>query len=109
MGAASWALCPLVGGRAEPFDNGAGFLAGQALMVAGMSWLGWTTGSWAKVFLAVAGLYAGQVLYSAAAVGTEWILLGMVTISALCVFPAAAGILSVGIGRAARRRTGGPR
>ena len=27
MGAASWALCPLVGGRTEPFDNGAGFLA----------------------------------------------------------------------------------
>jgi len=106
MGALSWALCPIVGGRIEPFDTGAGFLAGQALMTVGTFWIGWATGSWAKVALTVLGLYVGQVAYSAAAVGTLWILLGMVTITSLCVFPAVGGALSVGIGRAARKRMG---
>ena len=81
MGASSWAVCPLVSDRIEPFDTGMGFLAGQVLMTVGTFWIGWTTGSWAKVALAVLGLYLGQVLYSALAVGTLWILLGMVTIT----------------------------
>lgn len=105
MGALSWAICPLLGDRIEPFDNGAGFLAGQVLMVVGTFWIGWITGSWVKVAFTVLGLYAGQVLYSAVAVGTEWIQLGMVTILALCVFPAVAGALSVGLGKASRKRT----
>ena len=106
MGALSWALCPLIGGRIEPFDNGAAFLAGQVLMTLGTFWIGWATGSWGKVALTVLGLYIGQVLYSAVAVGTEWILLGMVTILALCVFPAVGGLLSLAIGKAARKRIG---
>lgn len=106
MGAAAWALCPLMGGLTEPFDNGPGFLAGQVLMVVGIFWIGWATGSWAKVAFAVLGLYVGQVAYSAIAVGTEWVPLGAVTILALCVFPAVGGLLSLGLGRSSRRRTG---
>lgn len=106
LGALSWALCPLLGDRIEPFDTGVGFLAGQVLMSTALVWIGYATGSWSKVALAVLGLYGGQVLYSAVAVGTTWLLLGLVTITALCVFPAVGGGLGVGIGKAARRRAG---
>ena len=99
MGVLSWAVCPLVSDRIEPFDTGVGFIIGQSVMFIAMISAGFSTRSFPMVMLAVIGIYLGQVGYSYVAVGSEWIVLGMITILTLCVIPLFGGIIGWAAGR----------
>ncbi len=99
VGILSWAVCPLVSDRIEPFDTGLGFIIGQSMMFIAMIYAGYSTRSFLLVMLAVIGIYLGQVGYSYFAVGSEWIVLGMITIITLCVIPLLGGIIGWAAGR----------
>ena len=92
LGAISWAICPLVSERQEPFDTDTGFVLGQSLMVAVVATLGWRFGIMA-VFVSTVGCYVGQLAYTWMLGGESraWFLLGVVTIVSLCVLPFLAG------------------
>ena len=50
LGALSWAICPLVSDRFEPFDTGIGYFIGQFVMLIFVSYVGWSSNI-KKVFL----------------------------------------------------------
>ena len=99
LGAASWAVCPLVSDRFEPFDTATGFLTGQFTMVAFTAYIGWTTNT-INVMLSVVGLYIGQNIY-AYILGTSeaksWAILLLFTSITLCMFPFVSGLVARGI------------
>jgi len=92
LGAISWAICPLVSARQEPFDSAIGFLLGQSLMVVVVATLGWRTG-FVAVLVATVGCYVGQLAYTWMLGGEHrtWFPLGVATIISLCVLPFLAG------------------
>jgi hypothetical protein len=99
LGAASWAICPLVSDRFEPFDTGLGYLIGQFVMVILTAYVGWTTNA-KNVILSVAGLYLSQNTY-AYVFGTSeakaWAILLLVTSIELCILPLIGGLAARGI------------
>ncbi len=60
LGAAVWALSPLITGHVEPWDSGAEYYP-VALFIAGL--LGGAACPLPGVFLAPLGVYIGQILY----------------------------------------------
>ena len=99
-GAASWAICPWLGGTFEPFDSGLSLAVGQAIMAVLAGYLGFRHG-FGKAVVAAFGMYLGQIGYAYLLGGSEtrgWILLGAVTTLFLCVAPVLAG----GVGALAR-------
>jgi hypothetical protein len=99
LGCLSWAVCPLISDRFEPFDTNTGFLIGQIIMALFTVYVGFFTGH-RKVLVAVLGLYLGQNAYSYFLGGSEakaWALLGLLTITFLCITPLVFGLLASGI------------
>ena len=96
FGAASWAVCPLVGDRFEPFDSDIGLLLGQGFMSMFAIHIGWTK-KFKSFLIAVLGLYLGQISYAYIFGSDElraWFFLGTITTLALCVLPFFAGVFS---------------
>ena len=107
LGAASWAICPLVSDRFEPFDTGLGFLIGQFVMIIFTTYVGWTTTA-KNVILSVSGLYVSQNAY-AYIFGTDeakaWAYLLLITSITLCIFPLISGLAARGINVFVQRKT----
>ena len=107
LGAASWAVCPLVSDRFEPFDTATGFLIGQFTMIIFTTYIGWTSSA-SKVFIAVAGLYVSQNVY-AFVFGTgearAWAFLLLFTSITLCIFPLITGLTARGINAFRQRQS----
>jgi hypothetical protein len=99
LGALSWAVCPLVSDRFEPFDTGKGFIIGQLSMLVFAAYVGWNKNMKA-VMLSVAGLYLGQNAY-AYIFGTgetrAWAVLLLFTSIELCIVPLISGLVARGI------------
>ena len=99
LGAASWAICPLVSDRFEPFDTGTGYLIGQFLMVTFTAYIGWTTNA-KSVLLSVVGLYISQNAYAfifGSGESRAWAILLLITSIALCILPLISGLTARGI------------
>jgi len=87
LGAASWAVCPLVSESFEPFDTSLGLLIGQSVMIIFTVYVGWKTNT-INVILSVVGLYIGQNIYSYIFGSSEakaWAALLLITSTVLCV------------------------
>ena len=99
LGAASWAVCPLVSDRIEPFDTGIGFIIGQFLMVTFTAYVGWTTNT-ISVIYSVVGLYISQNAYAyifGSGEARAWAILLLITSITLCIFPLISGLTTRGI------------
>ena len=96
FGIFSWAICPIVSDRVEPFDTMMGHLIGQFVMLIWLVYIGYSCHSFKSVALGVLGIYLGQVVY-AFILNPAWILLGVFTILSLCVIPALGGFIAAGI------------
>ncbi|MBU0728504.1 MAG: hypothetical protein KKE17_08230 [Proteobacteria bacterium] len=105
LGAISWAVCPVVSDRIEPFDTDIGFLLGQMIMLGGLVYVGYSTQSFRKALPAIFGIYIGQVVYSYFAVGSTWIVLGMFTIVALCIIPGVGLVIGILTRKAVKKIT----
>ncbi len=95
LGAISWAVCPLVSDRFEPFDSDKGFILGQLILLSGTFCLGFMYGL-KKVFLLILGIYIGQNTYVYIFGGSEsraWFFLGLVTTIFLCIIPLFSGVV----------------
>ena len=107
LGAASWAVCPLVSDRFEPFDTGIGFIIGQLLMVTFTAYVGWTTNT-ISVILSVVGLYISQNV-DAYIFGTSeakaWAILLLLTSITLCILPLISGLTTRGVNVFLQRKT----
>ena len=107
LGSISWAICPLVSDRFEPFDTGKGLILGQFIMVIFASYIGWVNNI-KNVFIGVAGMYLGQNAY-AYAFGTSearaWALLLLATSIFLCMLPLISGLATRGIHVLLQRQT----
>ena len=105
LGALSWGMAHALSGKFEPFDSGVGFLITQVILSSAALLVGFKKGTMASVVF-VAGGYIGLNAYAYAWGNSEaraWAWLGAVTIIALVVFPALAG-LTGGIARYALRK-----
>ncbi len=107
LGALSWAICPLVSDRFEPFDTGRGYFIGQFVMLIFVSYIGWFSNI-KKVILSVAGLYVGQNVY-AYIFGTSeakaWAVLLLFTSIFLCLLPLVGGLVARGVNVYLQRQT----
>jgi hypothetical protein len=95
LGAASWAVVPLVSDRFEPFDSDLGFYVGQSILSFGAFLFGFKYGL-KHVFIYIIGIYISSNVYPYTFGPSEsraWALLALVTTLALCVFPLLFGIL----------------
>jgi hypothetical protein len=106
VGALSWAVCPVVSPRQEPFDTGVGFLLGQSMIAITAAAVGWRW-SFAAAFLVILGCYAGQLAYiwSLGGESRAWFALGMITVVPLCLLPLAAGSSAALVARLSERRS----
>jgi len=107
LGAASWAICPMVSSRAEPFDTSLGLALGQSAMAMFMAYVGWQRGLLA-LLAALFGLYAGQIGFIFLFGSDEmraWLALGLITAALLCIVPLAGGLLCRGIAWVVEDRT----
>jgi hypothetical protein len=99
LGCLSWAICPLVSDRFEPFDTGIGFLIGQVIMAVFTVYIGFIA-NYKKLLLAVLGLYLGQNAYAYVVGGSEakaWAVLLLFTSIFLCIIPLVFGLSAKGI------------
>jgi hypothetical protein len=107
LGASSWAICPLVSKRFEPFDTGLGFFIGQFVMVLFTVYIGWKTNT-INVIISVLGLYFSQNAY-AYIFGTSeaivWAVLLLVTSLVLCILPLIGGLAARGVNVFLQRQT----
>lgn len=96
LGAASWAIVPLVSDRFEPFDNELAFYLGQLVLSVVSFYLGYSSGV-KYVFIFIIGVYVSSNVYSYVFGSSEqraWAILGLITIFLfLCIIPLAFGIL----------------
>lgn len=101
IGGLSWAICPLVSDKFEPFDTGLGYVLGQILMTSFTVYIGFN-GGFRNLLVAVFGAYVGQNAYAFTFGSDEtraWFLLLMFTSLFLCVIPLLAGIVSMFISK----------
>lgn len=107
LGAISWAICPFVSDRFEPFDTGKGFIIGQLIMIVFAAYIGWANNI-KNVIISVAGMYVGQNAY-AYEFGTSeakaWALLLLATSIFLCILPLISGLVTRGINVLLQRQT----
>lgn len=104
LGAVSWFICPLLGGKFEPFDSGLALSVGQVIMSVFGGYIGFSY-DLGKMFLAVFGLYIGQVGYwyiFGSGEARAWILLGAFATLFLCVVPILTGVSGAVIRRILR-------
>ena len=95
LGAVSWAIVPLLFGEFEPFDSEAGFYAGQIMLSVAAFYLGYSRGM-KQVLTFIVGVYIGCNTYAYVFGSSEtraWVLLGLITTWALCIFPLLCGIV----------------
>ena len=95
LGAASWAVVPLVSDKFEPFDSELGFYIGQCILSVMALYLGFT-GGLKHVFIFVMGVYISSNIYPYLFGSSEsraWVILGLITALALCLFPLVFGVL----------------
>ena len=95
LGAASWAVVPLVSDKFEPFDSELGFYIGQCILSVMALYLGFT-GGLKHVFIFVIGVYISSNIYPYLFGSSEsraWVILGLITALALCLFPLVFGVL----------------
>ena len=107
LGAASWAVCPLVSESFEPFDTSLGLLIGQSVMIIFTVYVGWKTNT-INVILSVVGLYIGQNIYSYIFGSSEakaWAALLLITSTVLCVFPLIGGLIARGVNGILQRQS----
>ncbi len=107
LGAASWAVCPLVSDRFEPFDTGIGFLIGQFFMVTFAAYVGWTKNI-NSVIVSVVGFYISQNVYAfifGSGEARAWAFLLLFTSVTLCILPLISGLITRGIHVFLQRRT----
>lgn len=103
LGAASWAIVPLVSDVFEPFDNELAFYLGQSVLSVAAFYFGYSYGL-KHVFIFILGIYVSCNVYSYIFGSSEqrvWAYIGLITLIALCVIPLAFGILGklVSIGK----------
>ena len=103
LGAASWAIVPLVSDRFEPFDSELGFYLGQSVLSIASFYFGYSSGL-KYVFIFIIGVYVSSNVYPYLFGSSEqraWALLLLITTIALCIIPLAFGILGklVSIGK----------
>jgi hypothetical protein len=103
LGAASWAIVPLVSDKFEPFDSESGFYIGQSILSIASFIFGYLYGL-KHVFIFIFGSYISFNVYPFIFGSSEsraWASLGLVTTLALCFYPLAFGIFGklVGIGK----------
>ena len=95
LGAASWAIVPLYFGEFEPFDSEAGFYSGQIMLSVAAFYLGFSRGM-KQVLTFIVGVYIGCNTYAYVFGSSEtraWVLLGLITTWALCIFPLLSGVV----------------
>jgi len=95
LGAASWAIVPLVSDRFEPFDSELGLYLGQSVLSVASFYFGYSNGL-KCVFIFIIGVYVSSNVYPYLFGSSEqrtWGLLGLITAVSLCVIPLAFGIL----------------
>ena len=98
LGGISWAITPLVSESFEPFDSETAFKIGQVLTCTFTAYIGYKT-NYKKLLVAVLGLYIGLNIYPYVFGGSEhraWALLGLLSSTALCLFPLISGFLAIG-------------
>ena len=98
LGCFSWAICPLVSDRFEPFDTGIGYLIGQVIMSVFTVYVGFIA-NYKKLLVAVLGLYIGQNAYAYIMGSSEakaWAILLIFTSIFLCIIPLVFGLLARG-------------
>ena len=103
LGAASWAIVPLVSDKFEPFDNEPGFYIGQSVLSLASFIIGYLYGL-KYVFIFIVGSYISFNVYLFIFGSSEsrvWASLGLVATLVLCFYPLAFGILGklVGTGK----------
>ncbi len=94
LGAASWAVVPLVSDRFEPFDSELGFYIGQSILSLVAFYIGFSTGL-KYVFIFIIGVYISSNAYPYIFGSSEsraWASLGLITALALCLYPLVFGI-----------------
>jgi len=99
LGCLSWAICPLVSDRFEPFDTGTGLLIGQVIMAVFAAYIGFIA-NYKKLLVAVFGLYLGQNAYAYVFGSSEakaWAILLLFTSIFLCIIPLVSGLSARGI------------
>ncbi len=99
LGCLSWAICPLVSDRFEPFDTGTGFLIGQVIMAIFAAYIGFIA-NYKKFLVAVFGLYLGQNAYAYVFGSSEakaLAILLLFTSIFLCIIPLVSGLSAIGI------------
>ena len=95
LGAASWAIVPLVSDRFEPFDSELAFYLGQSVLSVASFYFGYSNGL-RYVFIFIIGVYVSCNVYPYLFGSSEqraWALLGLITTITLCIIPLAFGIL----------------
>ena len=104
LGAASWAIVPLVSDVFEPMDNELAFFLGQSVLSVVSFYFGYSYGL-KQVFIYIFGVYVSCNVYSYVFGSSEaraWAYLGLITLFLfLCLIPLDYGILGklVSIGK----------
>ncbi len=103
LGAASWAIVPLVSDRFEPFDSELGLYLGQSVLSVASFYFGYSNGL-KYVILFLIGVYVSSNVYPYLLGSSEqraWAVLGLITTVALCIIPLVFGALGklVSIGK----------
>jgi hypothetical protein len=94
LGAASWAIVPLVSDRFEPFDSDSGFVVGQFILCVAAFYIGFSVGM-RRVFAYIFGIYLASNIYPyffGSSESRAWASLASITSLALCIFPLMSGI-----------------
>lgn len=94
LGAASWAIVPLVSDKFEPFDSESGFYIGQSVLSLASFIFGYLYGL-KYVFIFITGSYISFNAYPFIFGSSEsraWASLGLVTTLVLCFYPLIFGI-----------------
>jgi hypothetical protein len=95
LGAASWAVVPLVSNKFEPFDSDLALYIGQTLLSLCALYLGYRHGL-KYVFIFVFGIYLISNIYPCLFGSSEsraWAVLGLITTLTLCLIPLVSGII----------------
>ena len=95
LGAASWAVIPLVSDKLEPFDSDLGLTIGQIVLSISALYLGFVHGL-KYVFIFILGIYLSSNIYPYLFGPSEsraWAVLGLITTLALCLLPLLFGML----------------
>lgn len=93
-GCLSWAICPLVSDRIEPFDTDVGLWGGQMLLAFCAIYLAANSNARA-LLVGVLGMYVGQNIYASVVGDASWFVLGLITIAFLCIIPLVVGFMTL--------------